>query len=194
MLVSVVRRWVMSTKQSSRRVRRGPPRDRDAQERVRLAAAGLFARQVPQAEVARELGVSRQNVSRWYRRWRQGGEQALRSRGATGPSPRVSLEQLAQVEQVLLAGARASGFANDLWTLPRVAQVIAQHTGVVHHPGHVWRLLRQLGWSVQRPARRAVERDEEAVARWVKVEWPRIKRGQPAARQPSSSGTSLGSP
>src|SRR4051794_34029616 len=107
----------MTAKQSSRRVRRGPPRDRDAQEQVRLAAAGLFARQVPQAEVARELGVSRQNVSRWYRRWQQGGEQALRSRGATGPSPRVSAQQLAQAEQVLLAGARVSGFANDLWAL-----------------------------------------------------------------------------
>src|SRR3954451_12111650 len=109
----------MSTEQSSRRGRRGPTRDRDLQEQTRLQAAGLFARQVPQAEVARELGVSRQNVSRWYRRWQQGGEAAVRSRGSTGPSPRVSAEQLEQVEQVLLAGARASGFANDLWTLPR---------------------------------------------------------------------------
>jgi transposase len=180
----------MSTKQSSRRVRRGPPRDRDAQEQLRLRAAGLFARQVPQAQIARELGTSPKNVSRWYRRWQQGGEDALRSRGATGPSPRVSAEQLAEVERVLLAGARASGFGADLWTLPRVAQVIERLTGVAHHPGHVWRLLRQLGWSVQRPARRAIERDGEAVAQWVKQEWPRIKKGQPDARRPSSSGTS----
>jgi transposase len=171
----------------------GPPRDRDLQEQLRLRAAALFARRVPQAEVMRELGVSRQNVSRWYRRWQQGGEEALRSQGAPGPSPRVTPEQLTKVEQILLAGARAAGFPNDLWTLPRVAQVIEQHTGVAHHPGHVWRLLRRLGWSVQRPARRAVERDEEAVAQWVKIEWPRIKRGQPAARRPSSSGTSPGS-
>jgi transposase len=110
----------------------------------------LSARQVPQAAVAHELGVSRQNVSRWYRRWQQGGEDALRSRGTPGPSPRVTPEQVAEVERVLLAGARAAGFAGDLWTLARVAQVIEQRTGVAHHPGHVWRLLRQLGWSVQR--------------------------------------------
>ena len=183
----------MSTKQSSLRVRQGPPRDRDVQEQTRLRAAGLFARQVPQAEIAHQLGVDRKNVSRWYRRWQSGGEDALRSRGATGRTPRVSPAQLAGVEQVLLAGARASGFDNDLWTLARVAQVIQQHTGVAHHPGHVWRLLRQLGWSVQRPARRAVERDDEAVQAWVKDEWPRIKKGQPGARQSSSSGTSPGS-
>jgi transposase len=183
----------MTAKQSSRRGRRGPPRDRDLQEQVRLQAAALFARQVPQAEVMRELGVSRQNVSRWYRRWQQGGQEALRSRGPTGRTPQVTPGQLAKVEQVLLAGARASGFGNDLWTLARVAQVIEQHTGVAHHPGHVWRLLRQLGWSVQRPARRATERDDEAVERWVKEDWPRIKKGQPGARQSSSSGTSPGS-
>jgi transposase len=183
----------MSDKQSGRRVRRGPPRDRDAQQQVRLRAAGLFARQVPQAEIARTLGVSRQNVSRWYRRWQQGGEDALRSRGAPGRTPRVTRQQLAEVEQALLAGARASGFGTDLWTLARVAKVIEQRTGVVHHPGHVWRLLRALGWSVQRPARRAVERDDQAVERWVKQDWPRINKGQPDARRSSSSGTSPGS-
>src|SRR4051794_27807977 len=123
----------MTAKQSSHQGRRGPPRDRDLQEQVRLQAAALFARQVPQAEVMRELGVSRQNVSRWYRRWQQGGQEALRSRGPTGRTPRVTPGQLAKVEQVLLAGARASGFAGDLWTLARVAQVIEQHTGVTHH-------------------------------------------------------------
>jgi transposase len=183
----------MSTKQSSRGVRQGPPRDRDAQEQTRLRAAGLFARQVPQAEIAHQLGVDRKNVSRWYRRWQQGGEDALRSRGAPGRTPRVSPTQLAEVEQVLLAGARASGFATDLWTLARVAQVIERLTGVAHHPGHVWRLLRVLGWSVQRPARRAAERDEAAVERWVKQDWPRIKKGPSGARQSSSSGTSPGS-
>jgi transposase len=173
----------MSAKQSSRRERQGPPRDRETQEQTRLRAADLFARQVPQAEIARELGVDRKNVSRWHRRWQQGGQDALRSRGAPGRTPLVSPAQLAQVEQALLAGARASGFGNDLWTL----------TGIAHHPGHVWRLLRQLGWSVQRPARRAAERDDAAVERWVKQDWPRIKKGPSGARQSSSSGTSPGS-
>jgi transposase-like protein len=74
----------MSTKQSSRRERQGPPRDRDAQEQTRLRAAGLFARQVPRAEIAHQLGVDRKNGSRWYRRWQQGGQDALRSRGTPG--------------------------------------------------------------------------------------------------------------
>jgi len=73
----------------------------------------------------------------------------------------------------------ANGFDADLWTLERVAVVITQLTGVRYHPGHVWVILRQrLGWSLQRPERRASERDKEAIQRWVQPEWPRIKRGR----------------
>src|SRR4051812_6334016 len=183
MLVLVCEDPNMSTMPSGRRTRRGPRRDRDAREQLRLQAAGLFARQVPQAEIARELGTSAKNVSRWYRRWQHGGDAALRSRGAPGRSPKVTREQLAEIEQALLAGAQANGFPTDLWTLPRGAQVIERLTGVAHHPGHVWRLRRQLGGSVQRPARRAAERDDAAVEQGVKSDWPRIKRGPPAARQ-----------
>ena len=86
--------------------------------------------------------------------------------------------------------SRAHGFATDLWTLDRVAEVIETQTGVRYHPGHVWKLLRdRLGWSRQRPARQAIERDDEAVARWVAVEWPRIKRGLADAGRGSSSRT-----
>jgi transposase len=117
--------------------------------------------------------------------------EALRSRGPTGPDPKLSDAELAHVEQALLAGAMANGFDTDLWTLERVAVVITQLTGVRHHPGHVWSILHQrLGWSVQRPERRAMERDEEAIARWVAQEWPRIKRGPAPSRPGSSSSTS----
>ena len=84
----------------------------------------------------------------------------------------------------------AHGYATELWTLARVAEVIERITGVRYHPGHVWRLLRELGWSVQRPARRAAERDEEAIARWIKQDWPRVKKAPDAARRGSSSKTS----
>jgi transposase len=114
---------------------------------------------------------------------------ALR-RGPTGPDPRLSAAQLAKVEEALLAGAMANGFETDLWTLERVAVVITQLTGVRHHPGHIWVILRhRLGWTLQRPERRASERDEEAIARWVQQEWPRIKRGPPQNRPGSSSST-----
>jgi transposase len=148
-------------------------RDRLAFEGVRMQAGALFAAGQSQAEVARKLGVARQVVSRWHARWRQGGQDALRSAGPTGPTPRLSDQQLAAVDQALRKGARVHGFDTDHWTLARVATVIEQVTGVAYHPGHVWKLLRhRLHYRLQRPARRAVERDERAIARWVAEDWP----------------------
>jgi transposase len=86
------------------------------------------------------------------------------------------------VEQALLEGAVAHGFAGQLWTLERVAEVIWRLCGVRHHPAHVWAVLRyRLGWSVQRPRRRAAERDQAAVDHWVKTDWPRVKKTPGAA-------------
>jgi transposase len=156
----------------------------------RLRAAELFAVGVRQAEVARQLGVSRQAVSGWHARWRSGGTEALRSRGPTGPRPRLSDQQLARVEQALLAGATANGFVGELWTLARIATVIERLTGVRHHPAHVWALLRyRLGWSVQRPKRRAAERDQAAIDRWVAEDWPRILQTPNGAAPAWSSST-----
>jgi transposase len=164
--------------------------ERAALEARRLQAAELFAQGHTQAEVAHALGVSRQSAHVWHARFQQGGVGALRSRGPTGPDPRLSAAQLAQVEQALLRGAKANGFDTDLWTLERVAVVITQLTGVRYHPGHVWVILRRrLGWTLQRPERRASERDEEAITRWVAQEWPRIKRGPPPNRPGLSSST-----
>jgi transposase len=167
-----------------------PAQQRAALEARRLRAAELFAQGHTQAEVASELGVSRQSAHVWHTRFTQGGVDALRSRGPTGPDRKLSAAQLAQVEQALLAGAMANGFDTDLWTLERVAVVITQLTGVRYHPGHVWVILRsRLGWTLQRPERRASERDEEAIQRWMQQEWPRIKKGPPQNRPGSSSST-----
>jgi transposase len=93
----------------------------------------------------------------------------------------VSEGQLAKVAEALAEGAEANGYFSDLWTLPRVAEVIEHVTGVSYHPGHVWYVLRdQLGWTWQRPARRAVERNDEAIERWVKKRWPHLKKGRSA--------------
>ena len=148
-------------------------KDRQAFEGVRMQAGELFAAGHTQAEVARTLGVARQNVSRWHAQWRQGGLEALRSAGPTGYAPRLSPEQLHLVDQALREGARAHGFDTDHWTLDRVATVIQRLTGVAYHRGHVWKLLRhRLHYRLLRPARRAVERDERAIARWVAEDWP----------------------
>ena len=166
-----------------------PAEQRADLEARRLQAAELFAQGRTQTEVAQELGVSRQSAHVWHARFQQGGVDALRSRGPTGPDPKLSAAQLAKVEQALLQGARANGFDTDLWTLERVAVVITQLTGVRYHPGHVWVILRRrLGWTLQRPERRASERDEEAIARWVQQDWPRIKKG-PAPNRPGSSSS-----
>ena len=167
-----------------------PAKQRAALEARRLQAAELFTQGRSQAEVAHELGVSRPSAHVWHTTWQQGGVGALRSRGPTGPDPKLSAVQLAKVEQALLAGAMANGFDTDLWTLERVAVVITQLTGIRYHPGHVWVILRhRLGWTLQRPERRASERDEEAITRWVAQEWPRIKKGPPQHRPGLSAST-----
>jgi transposase len=165
-------------------------RERDRLEARRLRAAELFAAGVRQAEVAGQLGVSHQAVSVWHRRFKASSTDGLRSRGPSRPSPRLSDAQLAEVEQALLKGARANGFVGELWTLERVALVIERLTGVRHHPAHVWALLRhRLGWTVQRPRRRAAERDQDAIDRWVAEDWPRIKQ-TPNGAEPAWSSTS----
>ena len=169
-------------------------RDFEGMERRRSRAARMFERGVPQADVAKQLGVTRQSVSRWHADWKRGGAGALKGAGRAGRMPRLSDAQLAEVEAALRQGPGAHGFATELWTLDRVAAVIEAVTGVRYHPGHVWKLLRdKLGWSRQRPAKQAVERDDEAIARWVAKDWPRIKRGLADAGRGSSSRTNRGS-
>jgi transposase len=155
-----------------RRNARGP-RDRQAFEQIRMQAGTLFAAGRSQAEVAHQLGVARQNVSRWHASWRAGGLKALRSAGPTGQAPRLADPQLAAIDRALRQGAGAHGFDTDHWTLARITTVIERLTGVRYHRGHVWKLLRhRLHYRLQRPARRAVERDEQAIARWVAEDWP----------------------
>ncbi len=120
-----------------------------------MQAGALFAAGHAQAEVARTLGVARQNVSRWHAQWRQGGLEGLRSAGPTGYAPRLSDQQLHAIDQALREGARAHGFQTDHWTLDRVATVIERLTEVSYHRGHVWKLLRhRLHYRLLRPARR----------------------------------------
>jgi transposase len=123
-------------------------------------------------------------------RFTQGGTEALRSRGPSGPAPRLSDAQLDRVEGALLERAATNGFTGELWTLERIALVIERLTRVQHHPAHVWALLHyRLGWSVQRPKRRAAERDQDAIDRWVKERWPQILQTPNGAEPAWSSST-----
>jgi len=165
------------------------PWEWQALEQRRLKAAKLFAAGVQQAEVARRLGVTPPSVHRWYRVWKEEGEAGLRHRASAGRRSRLSAEQRQQLEEALLAGPAAAGYATELWTAPRVRKLIWERFRVRYHESHIWLLLRHLGWTCQKPAKRALERDEEAIATWVQERWPQIKRGHRKQAPRSCSGT-----
>ncbi len=136
--------------------------------------------------LAQALGVTPGAVSQWLKRAREGGAQALAHRMPPGSAPRRSAEQQAQLPTLLAYGAEAYGFMGDVWTSKRVVAVIKQEFGVGYHRAHVSRLLRQLGWSVQKPIQRALQRDEQAIARWTRERWPVLQAKPKASGVPSS--------
>jgi len=145
-------------------------------ERRRHQAVALLQQGLPPVEVARRVGVDRRSVRRWKAAHRQQGRRGLQAKPATGRPPRLKPPHKRRLESHLLKGAKAAGFATDLWTCPRIAQLIQAKFGTRYHVDHIGRLLRSMGWSPQRPARRARERDEPLIQYWVKVDWPRIKK------------------
>ena len=150
-------------------------RDLDGMEQRRRKGMRLLAGGTSQAEVARRCGVSRPTAMRWERQ-RQAGRRTAWRRRPLGRPPKLCQRAKQQLEKALLQGAQAHGFLNDLWTLPRVAEVIHRQSGVRLHPGHVWRVLGAMGWSIQRPAGKAAQRDEAQIARWKRYTWPALKK------------------
>jgi transposase len=134
------------------------------------------------AEVARLTGAGWSSVKRWKVAVDRGGLEALASKPYPGKPCRLSATQKRKLVKLLEKGPRAAGYSTDLWTCPRVAEVIAEHFGVDYHPDHVWKILRSLGYSSQKPERRARERDEVAIRCWRKRDWPRIKKVPAAAK------------
>lgn len=155
---------------------RGVRRDFDGLERRRLEAGRLLRTGVSQSEVARRVGVHRQSVSRWDKELKESGIRGLKKAGRAGRKRLLSTADLRRVESKLKRGAQARGYATELWTTLRVADLIEQECGVQYHPAHVWRILQELGWSCQRPAKRALERDEDKIKRWKEKRWPKLKK------------------
>jgi transposase len=155
-------------------------RDHREMEKRRLRSVRLFEKGSSGAEVARRLGVARQVAHRWKRAWEVVGK------GQAGPKPKIDAAASQWVVDALLAVPKSQGYKTELWTLPRVSVLIRKLTGVRYHPGHVWRVLGSLGFSCQRPERRALERDEKAIGTWKRRSWPAIKK-TPAASAASSS-------
>jgi transposase len=157
-----------------------PPGTPAALEQRRRTAIELLQQKMMIKDIAAAVHASTSSVKRWRDAYEAQGDAGLNSIPNEGRAPRLNEKQRKQLTRVLLKGARASGYPNDLWTCPRVAEVIQRLFDVHYHVDHIGKLLHRLGWSVQKPERRARERDEAAIAQWRKEEWPRIKKGSRA--------------
>ena len=142
----------------------------------RVRAARLLQAGHKPAEVAALVKAPRQTVYRWRDVLESAGIDALREMSKGGRPPQLDAEELGQLQVALLEGPVAHGFTAPLWTIPRVRQLIEQRFGVRYSKVHVWRLLGQMGFSSQKPDRRALERDDEAAEHWKKRTWPRLKK------------------
>jgi transposase len=150
----------------------------DWREGRRLRAFELKKRGWKQAQIADALGVSEGAVSQWMKRAREEGVEGLRHKPPPGATPRLSEQERAKLPELLARGAEAHGFRGEVWTCERVAIVIRREFGVSYHPAHVSRLLKALRQSLQKPQRRAEQRDEEAIERWKEQRWPSLKKGR----------------
>src|ERR1700750_533353 len=149
--------------------------ERARREKVRLEAADLVEAGGGDREIAKRFRVSRMSVNRWRRALAAGGREALASKGAGGAQCKLSPAQVAELEAVLEEGPAAAGYADQCWTLSRVAEQVWQRFGVDYTLAGMAVLLHRIGWTVQVPARRAAERDEDKIARWREDTWPVIK-------------------
>jgi transposase len=156
-------------------------------EERRKRAWALYQAGWPQKQIAAALGVTKGAVSQWIKAGKAGGETALRARKSTGSPRRLSTEERQRIPGLLERGAESFGFRGDLWTCPRVAKVIERELGVKYHPAHVSRILKELGWTPQKPIRRAKQRKEAEIQSWKTERWPELKKRRPKQVEPSSS-------
>jgi transposase len=161
--------------------------DRVALEARRIEGGKLLRRGVRPAEVARRLSVSRTSVMRWERALAADGRRGLRRAPRTGRPPLVSADKEKRLIAALKSGALAQGYSTDLWTLARVGKLVETVCGQRYCESGVWRLLKRLGFSSQRPTGRAMQRDEATIRHWKTKRWPALKKSVPGRAEPSSS-------
>lgn len=153
-----------------------PPGTAQQLEKRRRRAVQLLKSGQTLSTVARQVGAAVSSVFRWGQAYRRKGPRGLNSKPTPGRPPRLSTGQKRQLLKLLTRGPLRAGYQTDLWTVPRVTALIQQEFGVRYHPAHVWKVLTALDWSCQKPERRAVERDDAAIAAWTREAWPRIKK------------------
>jgi transposase len=152
---------------------KGTPAELEARRR---RAAELLGQGKGTNEVARLVGAVPSSVSRWKKALKKRGPDGLKAKPHPGPRPRLDQAQKRRLVALLKKGAAAAGYDSDLWTCRRVADLLGRTEGVWYDLNHVGRILHTLGFSVQKPEARARERDEAAIRRWRKKDWPRIKK------------------
>ncbi len=162
----------------------GVKRDFKALEERRMEGAKLLRKGMKAAEVARKLGVARQSVGRWAQSLEDGGKKALKWNGRAGRKPRLNAKDLKKLERFLERGPEAYGFSSGLWTSGRIGAVIREEFGIAFDESQVWRILKQMNWSCQRPTGRAKERDEKAIRNWKKYRWPQLKKKPETRAEP----------
>jgi transposase len=168
----------------------GVRRDFDALEKRRFAAVRLFeTSDLNNSEIGRRLKVCNQTVSRWRGQFLVGGAAAMRQAGCAGRKPLLGSDDRRRLVGLLKRGPEGLGYETPLWTCQRVGHLIESEFGVHYHAGHVWKILRQLKWTVQRPVGRALERDEERIRQWKQERWPAIKKKPKKRAAPSSLST-----
>ncbi|TAJ28428.1 MAG: IS630 family transposase [Nitrospirae bacterium] len=153
-----------------------PPGTAQQLERRRRQAIRLLQAGKNLSAVARAVSASVSSVFRWSQAYRRKGVPGLHPQPTPGRPPKLSTAQKKRLVTLLLKGSLSAGYRTDLWTLTRVAAMIRRHFGVAYHPCHVWKLLVSRGWSCQKPERRALQRDEAAIAHWKRYRWPHIKK------------------
>jgi transposase len=156
-------------------------------EERRKRAWALYQAGWKQKDIAEALGVTKGAVSQWIKRGMEEGAAALQARKSPGAPRRLSSAERQRIPGLLERGAESFGFRGDLWTCPRVAKVIERELGVKYHPAHVSRILKELGWTPQKPIRRAKQRKEAEIQRWKAERWPELKKRPRQKAEPSSS-------
>lgn len=148
----------------------------DLEERRKDAVRRIRAGERP-VDVAASLGVSRTAVHNWKRAAAQGGLRSLNAVPQHVPQCRLQCEQKSKLRTILRRGAMEQGYPTDLWTCSRIAEVIRKEFGISYHPAHLGRLLHSMGYSPQKPASEARERDPKAAEHFRNVVWASIKKG-----------------
>jgi transposase len=151
-------------------------RDRKKLERRRLRAGVLFDKGMSQATIAKTCAVTRAAACQWYGEWKKKGQDGLISKGKTGADPKLDTIKRQALKQIILSGPKKAGYVTDFWTLARIKDVTKKKLKIDLGRGSVWRTMITLGFSVQKPIRRAKERNDKAIRDWKLNEFPKLKK------------------